>query len=792
MLAELANMNKRKRVHDHEPRPRASPVDQEKVRLRRSIAEIGEPSRTKVDEVLREVADAIVAAHEEVRPPVLETISAVVFEQPHKIPLLAFLVDLVNRKLPSFSRTVVEMTHTVITNALKFGQYRRLDLFLRFAASISVIDGDNVDELIADLAERANKISHLALGHALFSAAVFAAIHRLNTGASMNERVEKALLAFSPVVDGDSSDNAPFYGENSPYTAEPSIVLLAAAVKNAQSEGWPTDFLLKSAKLLPELTEEDSKEAHRFPAVQVAEAKELVPSRISRHEPLRPPIWTRIYLPKDGIKTVPEPDTIFAQLLRDVAGANINHMDFNRKEVTRQLITLDIFFESTKFAPPGIAFDELASFTDGRSTIKVEDVALEAVLDQMFRLPSPGFPTVYFDTILIEACVMAPQAIAPVLGRALRFLFDNCETLDAEVYFRVVEWFGHHMSNFGFTWKWTEWTDALSLPPLHPKQVFMRELINKQVRLSYSQRVRDVLPTEFVRLVPDIPEVPEFVYANDENVSAFIKAAQESVERGLQAFEKLREAITSDKIGQEASELDKAISSVLVSSICQLGSRSVSHASTWVKQLASLVRDSITDQQLTIDAVMSFWKDQPWAGALVLDRFAIEGLVSSESIVKYVTSHKDLLITTLGWEILGRYDDGLEEAVEQISVDPWWDERLKKALLRRKAAKAQVVQLVAAEAAEVSAPVQPEGKPAAAPQPEQEATSEANEPDEPAESTEKPAKTAEDEAGEDQQEASEPAESNGQTDQPMSESAEDNAPAEENKPAEGNKPAEDN
>lgn len=695
--------------------------------MRRSIAEIGEPSRSQVDEVLREITDAIVSAHEEVRPPVLETISAVVFEQPHKIPLLSFLVDLVNRKLPSFSRTVVEMTHTVIADALKFGLYRKLDVFLRFAASISVIDGNNVEELIADLAERANDIPHLALGHSLYSAAVFATLYRLNTGAPMNERIEKALLAFSPVVECDASEIAPFYGENAPYTGQFSIVLLAEAVRNAQAEGWPTDFLLKASRLLPEITDEDSKETHRFPAVQVAKADELVPSRISRHEPLRPPIWTRIYLPRDGIKTVPEPNTIFAQLLRDVASANINQMDFNRKEVTRQLITLDIFFESTKFAPPGVAFDELVNFTDGRSTIKVEDVALEAVLDQMFRLPSPGFPTVYFDTILIEACVMAPQAIAPVLGRALRFLFDNCESLDAEVYFRVIEWFGHHMSNFGFTWKWTEWTDALSLPKLHPKQVFMRELICKQVRLSYPQRVRDVLPSEFVGLVPEISEVPEFSYANDEKVSAFIKAAQESVERGLEAFDKLREAITAEKIGQEASELDKAISSVLVSSICQLGSRSVSHASTWVKQLSSLVRDNISDQQLTIDAIMSFWKEQPWTGALVLNRFVIEGLVSSESIVKYVTSHKDLLISNLGWEMLGRYEEGLEEAVQDISVDPWWDERLKKALLRRKAAKAQVAQLVAAEAAESSAPAQPEQKLVAAPPSEQEATTEVNE-----------------------------------------------------------------
>lgn len=722
-------MNKRKRVHDHEHRPRPSPVDQEKVRLRRSVAEIGEPSRAKVDEVLRELSESIVAAHEEVRPAVLQTLSAVIFEQPHKIPLLAFLVDLVNRKLPSFARIVVEMTHTTITSALKFGQYRRLDLFLRFAASLSVIEGDSIDELIADLVERAIEIPNLALGHSLYSMAVFGALHRLNTGAPLTERIEKALLAFEPVIDDDVSEIVPFYGDDAPYSAKPVIKLLKEAVVNAQAAGWPTDYLLKADKVLPPLSETDSQDKHRFAAVQVAKASELVPSRISRHEALRSPVWTEIYLPKNGIHTVPEPSSLFGQLLRDVASANINHMDFNRKEVTRQLITLDLFFNSEKFAPPGVAFDELANFEAGKSTIKVEDVALEAVLDQMLRLPATGFPSVYFDTILIEACVMAPQAIAPVLGRALRFIFDNCASLDAEILFRVTEWFGHHMSNFGFTWKWNEWIDALQLPEYHPKQVFMRELIVKQVRLSYPQRVRDVLPSEFAKLVPDVPEVPSFVYAGDQLVEAFIEASQESVERGTQAFAQLRDKLTQDKIGQEVSELDKALSHVLISSVCQLGSRSVSHATTWIKQLAPLIKENIAEESLIVDAVMDFWKEQPWAGALVLGQLVSQNLLSSSTIVEYVFAHKSLLISNLGWELLGRYNDGLEEAVNKLSVDPWWDGRLKKALLRRKEASAEVAQLIAAESAEESAPVEPEEVPTTVPEPETEQTAETSAPE---------------------------------------------------------------
>jgi nuclear cap-binding protein subunit 1 len=88
---------------------------------------------------------------------------------------------------------------------------------------------------------------------------------------------------------------------------------------------------------------------------------------------------------------------------------------------------------------------------------KPEDVAVDAVFSQLYQLPTPEHKLVYYHSVLTECCKIAPAAIAPSLGRAIRYLYNHLETMDLELSNRFLDWFAHHLSNFGFTWKWSEW-----------------------------------------------------------------------------------------------------------------------------------------------------------------------------------------------------------------------------------------------------------------------------------------------------------------------------------------------
>ncbi len=135
----------------------------------------------------------------------------------------------------------------------------------------------------------------------------------------------------------------------------------------------------------------------------------------------------------------------------------INTLDFNRHATAKFLADVDCYFAPGTFVKRATPFDKLKEMAGDGSTWKPEDVAVDAVFSQMFQLPTPAHKLVYYHSVLTESCKIAPAAVAPSLGRAIRFAYRNIEFVDLELAGRFMDWFSHHLSNFGFTWKWTEW-----------------------------------------------------------------------------------------------------------------------------------------------------------------------------------------------------------------------------------------------------------------------------------------------------------------------------------------------
>jgi nuclear cap-binding protein subunit 1 len=157
------------------------------------------------------------------------------------------------------------------------------------------------------------------------------------------------------------------------------------------------------------------------------------------------------------VETVPSTADIASSLLRDALADTINILHFNRNVAAKLLIDLDCFFAPNTFVKRATPFDKLRESTGDGPTWKPEDVAVDAVFAQLFQLPTAEHKFVYYHSVLTEACKIAPAAIAPSLGRAIRYLYRNVDRMDLSLGYRFLDWFAHHLSNFGFTWKWTEW-----------------------------------------------------------------------------------------------------------------------------------------------------------------------------------------------------------------------------------------------------------------------------------------------------------------------------------------------
>lgn len=247
--------------------------------------------------------------------------------------------------------------------------------------------------------------------------------------------------------------------EGQPVTLESVIGLLQRQLQAEASRNWELACLPRPWKNTPPQQDGEEEEEpkpldpgskHAFPQI-------TVPNPVRNGAlAIFPEVYLSVYANQE-METVPPTSDITSSLLRDVLVDTINLLDFNRIATAKFLIDLDCYFTPHTFVKRATPFDRLRDIPSGRRTWKPEDVAVDAVFSQLFRLPAPEHKLVYYHSVLTECCKIAPAAIAPSLGRAIRFLYQSLDVLDLDLTHRFLDWFAHHLSNFGFTWKWSEW-----------------------------------------------------------------------------------------------------------------------------------------------------------------------------------------------------------------------------------------------------------------------------------------------------------------------------------------------
>lgn len=240
---------------------------------------------------------------------------------------------------------------------------------------------------------------------------------------------------------------------------EPQIIisLLQKQLQEEAELGWHLSCIPRPWKIPDSPSGEKGADSTAVEPAKHALPTVIVPTSVPQGTHSRlPELYLSVYADQE-IETVPPVTNLASCVLRDALVDSINILDFNRNASAKILIDLDCYFAPNTFVKRATQFDKLRDVEDGKSTWKPEDVAVDAVFSQLLQLPYPEHKLVYYHSVLTEACKIAPAAIAPSLGRAIRWLYQHVEVMDLELVYRFMDWFSHHLSNFGFTWKWTEW-----------------------------------------------------------------------------------------------------------------------------------------------------------------------------------------------------------------------------------------------------------------------------------------------------------------------------------------------
>ncbi|GAB7357791.1 hypothetical protein MBLNU459_g0610t1 [Dothideomycetes sp. NU459] len=645
------------------------------TRLRRQLTAVAEsPMRNPEDEVV-EIAKLVTENYDDsyVRETFHDLTLQLVTEQPFKIPFVAAVVLYANNDKPELTQQVLSRAAAFAQEHLDAGNWRTFKLLLRFLACLQGLYSDDgvfpvLDELFNRAVDLQTASSEDAVGLELVKIILFTIPYALASSATNLEQKAAELLEKTDIVASTPHalealvDPYPAAedGQDKAMACKSVINVLQGQLQNESSAGWKLACiprLFKAADVTMAGTEQNGDgdgdgdgddqaqaegaakitQKHAFPAL-------TVPSPVNQGpKALFPELYFSLFADQD-IESVPPTSDVAASLLRDAIVDTINILDYNRNAAAKFLIDLDCYWAQGTFVKRATPFDKLRDVPEGRSTWKPEDMIVDAVFSQLLQLPTPEHKHVYYHSVITESCKIAPAAVAPSLGRAIRFLYRNVSVMDLELAYRYMDWFAHHLSNFEFRWKWTEWTDEIDQSDLQPKKAFIIGALDKEIRLSFAKRIRETLPEPYAPLISDdkMKDNPDFKYNNDQTPYA---------EQAKEVHAMLRKKASEDDI-QKVLDTIQALASqhgvedplvpstdAYMTAVCNIGSKSLSHVLYCIERckerLLAIGPQSEPARRQIITSVVDYWAAHPGTAVNIIDKLLNYTIITPMSVIEW-------------------------------------------------------------------------------------------------------------------------------------------------------------
>lgn len=230
-------------------------------------------------------------------------------------------------------------------------------------------------------------------------------------------------------------------------------------------------------------------------------------------------------------------------------------------------------------------------------------------------------------------------------------------------------------SNFQFIWPWQEWAYVKDLPKWAPQRVFVQEVLEREIRLSYFDKIKQVSDMQgsifLLTVSTDGPTViwigscllflsqsiedaveleellppkagPNFRYHSDEG--------KESTD-GHRLSKELVAMVRGRKTqGDIISWVDEKIIpvngakfalDVVSQTLLDIGSKSFTHLITVLERYGQIISKLCPNEEmqlLLMDEVSAYWKNSTQMIAIAIDRMMGYRLLSNLAIVKWVFS----------------------------------------------------------------------------------------------------------------------------------------------------------
>uniref|UniRef100_A0ABI7WRN7 MIF4G domain-containing protein n=1 Tax=Felis catus TaxID=9685 RepID=A0ABI7WRN7_FELCA len=264
----------------------------------------------------------------------------------------------------------------------------------------------------------------------------------------------------------------------------------------------------------------------------------------------------------------------------------------------------------------------------GKNKIPLNYHIVEVIFAELFQLPAPPHIDVMYTTLLIELCKLQPGSLPQVLAQATEMLYMRLDTMNTTCVDR---------------------SDCLTQDPESPKPKFVREVLEKCMRLSYHQRILDIVPPTFSALCPANPTCI-YKYGDESSnslpghsVALCLAVAFKSKATNDEIFSILKDVPNpnQDDDDDEGFSFNPLKIEVFVQTLLHLAAKSFSHSFSALAKFHEVFKtlaESDEGKLHVLRVMFEVWRNHPQMIAVLVDKMIRTQIVDCAAVANWIFS----------------------------------------------------------------------------------------------------------------------------------------------------------
>lgn len=591
-------------------------------RLENLILKIGEKSTSSLESNLDALAKVLHSDMSEYKDKILAIISDCVIEMPEKITVYSTLVGLINADMYTTGGEIVELLIRKLKDNMVKNSWEEARSIVRFLSDLvncHVLSAASILALFNSWLEAAAEDGCPQVRRDAFVYAVLSSLPWV--GRALYEKKENDLQRLLSLIRIYLKDRSKIHvkalqvwSSDDPHNQEDYLECLWAQIEQLERNKWMEKCIIRPYESFDSILCEALQ--HTLPQV-------IPPPHEENSVYPLPKVVFHMFdytdVPAEG-PVLPGAHAVERYVVEEQLNCIINFLHLDKKACAAALL----------------------NFTS-RSKVPLNYMIVEVIFGKLFQLPCNQVIEIFYNTLLIELCKLQPSSMPQVLAQATEMLFDRLDTMQTACIVRFVNWFSHHLSNFQFRWSWDDWSEVATYDDTdRPKAKFVKEVLRKCMRLSYHQRVVDFTPDTLEILRPAKP-LPHYKYDGNpiaQKVTEAIKT-KATPEMILEILHDVPNPIDSG--GSEKSAYNPKKIDILVSTLLNLGSKSLSHSLAALAKFHEALRDlaGSDDAQVSVlHAVHDIWYDHEQMVCVLIDKLLKTQIVDCAAVASWVFSEQ--------------------------------------------------------------------------------------------------------------------------------------------------------